>query len=158
LKQLHHLHIEKGAYYDLICSGMMIELIGFISREVETNKISPMKLLHTEKIKQYIHQHFREAVHLQELAEQVQRSPNYIIGVFKEIMGLTPIEYLHHIRIAEARNLLLNSDMTISEIAHYLGYYDISHFYRTFKKVAACSPHEINHLPELSNVKLKARL
>lgn len=59
---------------------------------------------------------------------------------FKRQTGHSPIDYLIQTRIAKARNLLLRSDATLSEIAAEVGYSDVYYFSRIFKKHVGISP------------------
>src|SRR5690606_40213174 len=77
---------------------------------------------------------------IEELADLAGVTPNYISVIFKEVVGYTPIQYLHQLRINTAINLLKNTSMTIHEIAEYLGYYDQSYFNRMFKKWMGTNP------------------
>jgi AraC-like DNA-binding protein len=137
---LHREHLEGKPMHRFIGSGILQELIGIASRDVETGEISPMKWQQSGKIQQYITANYRRTIHAKELAEQIGRSTNYTISLFKEVTGQTPVQYQRHLRITEARSLLLNTAMTVAEISEYLGFYDSSYFYRTFKKETSLSP------------------
>lgn len=137
---LHQEVLEAKPFYQLLCGGVVQELAGIASREIEAGEISPMKWKLARKLQHYIMKNYRKPIHVKELADLIQRSPNYTITLFKEATGQTPVKYLQQLRIAEARNLLRNTDMTVTEIADYLGFYDTSYFYRTFKKATSLSP------------------
>jgi AraC-like DNA-binding protein len=137
---LHREWQEEKPMYPFIASGILQELAGIASRETESGGISPTKWLLAEKMQRHIREHYREPLNVSEIAKLVQRSPNYAISLFKEVTGQTPVKYMQQLRIAEARNLLLGTDLTITEIADYLGFYDTSYFYKTFKKVTGLSP------------------
>ncbi|MFD0714769.1 helix-turn-helix domain-containing protein [Paenibacillus sp. GCM10027626] len=76
------------------------------------------------------------------MAHLIHPSPNYTIAIFREVIGSSPINYIHQLRIMEACSLLINSDMTVAEISNHLGYYDTSYFFRIFKKYTSMSPTE----------------
>ena len=67
-------------------------------------------------------------------------SKYYFVRLFKEIIGLTFIDYLNVIRLKEARSILLKTNFTISRISNEVGYSDASYFCRVFKKYCNCSP------------------
>lgn len=149
--ELHRVQLEKKAMYPLISTGILQELTGIASRESESAGISPAKWILAEKMQNYIRDNYRKQLGVNELADLIQRSPNYTISLFKEVTGQTPVQYMQQLRIAEAQNLLLNTDFTISEIAGHLGFYDTSYFYRTFRKVTSMSPSDFSARRERLN-------
>src|SRR5690606_23436175 len=111
----------KGPYYHYICHGIALELYGNVLREWEQKAIPHHKLEIAKQIEKYIFQHYRDEIRIENLAELVQRTPNYVSTIFKEVTGQTIIEFIHQFRISAARDLLLHSDMNISEISDHLG-------------------------------------
>ncbi len=88
----------------------------------------------------YIKEHFWEELTLEDVAQEVHFSPYYVSRLFKEELGLTFIEYLTKIRIDEAKRLLLETNMTVSEISDLVGYQDPSYFTKVFKKREGVTP------------------
>jgi AraC-like DNA-binding protein len=128
-------------HYQTICQGIVLELIGHMAREGEMEQFASIKLRLMEMVREHIIEHYREPVRISDLAELIDRAPNYITQTFKEITGLTPITYMHHLRVQRARTLILsNTRMTIGEISDHLGYNDQSHFNKMFKKIMGCPP------------------
>ena len=64
----------------------------------------------------------------------------YYCTVFKKITGRTFTEYVTHLRIAEAKRLLLKGSLPVTEVCYECGFNDLSHFTRTFKSVCGKSP------------------
>lgn len=83
-----------------------------------------------------------EFENVKELSKKTPYSYSRLSRIFKAHTGCTIIEYLSAIKINYAKDALLYTDKTISEIAHELGYESISHFNRTFKKIIGRSPGE----------------
>jgi len=127
-------------YRSFISPGILQELIGMLARELEKPEVTPMKMKYAQVIKHYLLEHYREPVEIGQLARLIHRSPNYTTSVFREVIGFSPIKYIHQLRIREACSLLLSTDMTIASISGYLGYYDTSYFFRIFKKHTAMTP------------------
>jgi two-component system response regulator YesN len=96
------------------------------------------------RVKQYIEQHFTQDLSLEHLAELVQLSPWYISKCFKEKFQISYIDYLTHCRIEYAKQLILQGEKSIKEIAFEVGYHDPNYFSRVFKKVCGCSPSSYN--------------
>lgn len=79
---------------------------------------------------------------LQSLSERMFVHPIYIARAFKERQGITVGEYQIKIKLANSVLLLLNTSLSINEIAHKNGFFDDAHFIRTFKSVYNISPHQ----------------
>ena len=88
----------------------------------------------------YIDAHLIENLNLSMLAARASVSPSYFSRTFKQLTGLNVTEYVIAKRIMLAKELLLSSDFTISEIANRSGFESLPHFYRMFKKFAGSTP------------------
>lgn len=74
------------------------------------------------------------------MAQRVGLSKSRFYTIYKSIYGETPVDSLIRARIDSAKNALLFSDASISEISDNLGYANLTHFMRQFKSVTGCSP------------------
>ena len=63
-----------------------------------------------------------------------------ICPAFKQKYGVTVVDYLTELRIEEAKKLLLETDMTVSEVAEEVGFSDTSYFSKVFLKSAGIPP------------------
>ena len=88
----------------------------------------------------YINEHINRPISNAELAAVAGMHPNYFIRLFKEKTGTTPAKHITIQRIERAKTLLETTDLPISDIMHSLGFDDISHFSKLFKRYAGYSP------------------
>ncbi|WP_338589951.1 AraC family transcriptional regulator [Paenibacillus sp. Y5S-9] len=88
----------------------------------------------------YIHDHYSEPITAEELAKRYHCSASYVSRLFKNQIGLGPIEYLIHVRVHRSKQYLLRSEARIQEIASNVGYADVYYFSRLFKKHTGLSP------------------
>lgn len=93
-----------------------------------------------EEIKQFVRADFRQEISLKKLAERFYFSPVYLGQLFKETTGMRFSEYLHQIRIDEARRLLQKTNMKIAQIAREIGYCDPDYFVINFKSITQETP------------------
>ncbi len=77
---------------------------------------------------------------VEDLSREVALSPYYLIRAFREVYKQTPHQYLVGLRIARAKELLRNSDLSITEICAAVGYESLGSFSTLFSKVAGISP------------------
>jgi two-component system response regulator YesN len=86
------------------------------------------------RITDYLSSHFRQETTLEELASLVGFSTSYLSRIFKKEFGMNFCSYVNHLRIEEAKRLLAAGDLSIKEIAYWLGYSDANYFARVFRK------------------------
>jgi AraC-like DNA-binding protein/ligand-binding sensor protein len=92
------------------------------------------------RAKEYIGEHQAERLKLGQVAKAVNMSAFYFCKTFKKVAGINFTDYLSRVRIERAKNLLLNPNLRISEIAFEVGFQSLTHFNRVFKKIAGQSP------------------
>ncbi len=92
------------------------------------------------KAKTFILEHQAEDVSLGSVAKAVNTSTFYFCKMFKKVTGLNFTNYLSRVRIEKAKNLLLNPNLRISEIAFEVGFQSLTHFNRVFKRIIGQSP------------------
>jgi YesN/AraC family two-component response regulator len=92
------------------------------------------------RARQYIHENQTEDLSLGQVARSVNTSVFYFCKMFKKSTGLNFTDYMSRIRVEKAKNLLLNRNLRISEIAYEVGFQSLTHFNRVFKKILGQSP------------------
>ena len=101
---------------------------------------TPQKSKVVEQIKENIQANYKNEISLDHLAQFVGHSKNYLCKTFKENTGMTINLYLNKVRIDKAAELLVNTNLDIAEISNDVGYNNIYHFIKTFKKIVGTSP------------------
>src|SRR5205814_3119933 len=94
------------------------------------------------RAKEYIRQNQGEELSLGMVAKAVNTSTFYFCKLFKKATGLNFTNYVSRVRIEKAKNLLLNPNLRISEIAYEVGFQSLTHFNRVFKKIIGQAPTE----------------
>jgi len=92
------------------------------------------------RAKSYIGEHQAEELPLDQMARVLNVSTFYFCKMFKKATGLTFTDYLARTRIERAKNLLLNPNVRVSEVAYDCGFISLTHFNRIFKRVVGKSP------------------
>ncbi|WP_138754683.1 response regulator [Paenibacillus sinopodophylli] len=83
---------------------------------------------------------------VEEIAKEVYLSPNYIRTIFKEKMGETILDYLTKVRINHAAELLKDKALKVREVAHSVGYENVSYFCSIFHKHKGSTPNEFRKM------------
>lgn len=90
--------------------------------------------------RQMMDQGYATSITIEQLSNAVALSPFYLIRLFRRIYKQTPHQYLIHLRITRAKELLRNSDLSVMEICMAVGYESLGSFSTLFRKVAGLSP------------------
>lgn len=127
---------------DIVVRTILLELTRHYyhknSAESERENINPKILL----AKQYINQNYSRTLTLTEVAQHVDLNISYFRHLFKQEMLISFKEYITHLRLASARTMLVDSNVSISRIIEEVGYTNISQFYRIFRQHYHMTPAE----------------
>lgn len=88
----------------------------------------------------HLNRHYTENPSIERLASIANYSPARFRRLFKEVTHLSPSDYVKNVRINAAKTLLATTGSRISDIAADIGYFDHSHFIRTFKALTGMTP------------------
>ena len=88
----------------------------------------------------FLVKHYNKSIKNDDLAKLTGLSTIYFRKIFTECLGISPITYLHKLRIKKAKEMLRSDYESIADIAESLGYPDVYDFSRTFKKHVGVSP------------------
>ncbi len=125
----------------LLLDNLVRELLILLSNR-DVSHIRNKKFL---EILDYINSNYASCVKLSSLSQRFSLSESYISRLFNEELSMKPSEYINRIRISAAISLLVDTDITISEIAEKCGYSGVYYFSRIFKKMTGASPMKIRN-------------
>lgn len=114
----------------------------FIAAEREGGSSYEKKVSYYKTVVTYMEQHLEDHVTLQDLADAIPCNSQYLCRLFKEVSGLSPIQYFISLRIKKACHLLSHTSLGVLEIALECGFENFSYFIRAFKKQMDCTPGE----------------
>jgi two-component system response regulator YesN len=92
--------------------------------------------------REYLENHYADDISLEDMAEQVNISPQYFSKLIKKTTGFNFIDWLSMLRVKKAKELLTNSNLTVKEVCFMVGYKDPNYFSRIFKKRIGITPSE----------------
>lgn len=115
------------------------KLIASFEKETE----SPLQIL--RQVKQYIHKHYQDDLSLDILAKKVYLSPNYLSRLFTEYNDCGINKYIKKVRMKKAKELLLNTPLSVKEIAKQIGYSSDSYFCKSFLKDFDVTPEKFRN-------------
>ena len=95
---------------------------------------------YVEQCRDYIRKHYREKIYLEDAAESIGISPTYLSHLFKKETGTCFQDFINEERVFRAANLLIYSDLSLPDIAHYVGFPNQSYMGKMFKKYKGMTP------------------
>lgn len=90
----------------------------------------------------YIQENYQEPLTVTSVCKRLEVSPQYLIRLFQQKLGKTPLQYLNNLRISKAKDLLRDASLTMKEITNAVGLDNPYYFSRLFKKTEGISPSE----------------
>jgi AraC-like DNA-binding protein len=130
---------EPDEFSALVLEGLTLEIIAEVSRcSVNESERTPPRWL--QQVRSILHEQYGERLSLVAVAELVDVHPVHLAREFRRFYRCTIGDYIRQRRIEFTCNQLRDSDASISEIAQAAGFFDHSHFTRTFKTQAGITP------------------
>ena len=144
---------NKAIGYDLVCQDLLEVLVVRLMRRTDFSLAPAASGTRTSKecaaVRRYIDSHFKESLSLDVLAEVAHVNKYYLVHTFSKEYGISPINYLISRRIAESKQLLSDTDHSLSQISHMLGFSSPSYFSQSFRKLEGVSPMEYRRQSKL---------
>ena len=137
---------QKNTGYEDVCQAYMEILIIRLMRNTTLSVPSKPPVISGNRqcaaARQYIDLHFKEALTLDQLADEVHMNKYYLSHAFKREYGVSPINYMISRRIEESKYLLAETDLSLSQISQLLGFSSLSYFSQVFRRTQAIGPRE----------------
>ncbi len=130
--------LEKAA--DTSMTDCMKWVAATAAKAVQAVKENQQQLDITQQIKVFINEHYMKPLTLEDIARVVYLSPDYAAKLFKTDTGISVKDYINHLRIEKAKQLLSKNGMTISRAAMEVGFENFPYFSTLFKQLTGDSP------------------
>ena len=118
----------------------LVTVLDALVWQISDNLIAGNKTPLAIEIANYLANHYREKISLDDISNVTYFSVAYCESEFRKTFGKSIIHYLIDLRISEAKNLLIETSMPCSVIAELVGFDDANYFSRIFKKRMGISP------------------
>ena len=145
-KDLTYLHDEFAKKLEGQLDEVDLKLLGHDLIEAYSNSlldaISFSKNEIIDKAIKIINEEYNKGLGLEDLANKLHLSKNYLCSLFKEETGFTFCQYLNTLKTNKAKKLLLEDKKTLEYISYECGFSSQPHFTMTFKKYTGKTPKE----------------
>jgi len=139
LEEINSEYNKKEAMYDIRCSNILSSVLTRAVIRAGQESGSKAETL-AGRVIEYIRENYSREITLEMLGEEFGYHPNYLGAVFVRQTGKPIYSYLVDYRIEQAISLLENTSSSVSEISALVGFCDISHFSKIFKRRTGYSP------------------
>ncbi|MFE5323698.1 helix-turn-helix transcriptional regulator [Paenibacillus sp. NPDC056579] len=137
--KLNAMSAEKRSHAFWERQLLFLRLLRLADEGQRMESLTPARIV-AEQAEAYIKQHFREDVTNASIGEALHFHPNYITRCMKTVYQCTPMEFLQHYRLEQAKLLLLTTDLPVSAIADRSGFHYAAYFSRCFTDKIGVSP------------------
>lgn len=135
LENIDTYNSQKPFGYQLVLKGSWLSIIGIL---LSLGHYQKSEINHNngklEHIHLYVEQNFHRPISIQEIADEVGFSQSHFMRYFKQLVGITWVDYLNNYRLEKSVNLLHQTDKNILSIALDCGFGNLSYFNRLFKR------------------------
>jgi AraC family transcriptional regulator len=112
-------------------------------RPRRTHRIGQLDRAVVDQIAEFVDEHMSDQLTLDDLAAQASLSAFHFARAFKRSTGLAPHQFVTMRRMERAKTLLLSTGQSVPQIAHTLGYLNVSHFRRLFRRCTGYLPSDL---------------
>jgi len=142
LTDLDFTHLKAFADYAAISIENLLNEMKLQAGLLDTIKKSPNSHRIINKARIYLESNFQYRLMVEDVAREMSVSTSHFKKIFKRDIGYTFSNYLNMLRIQKAKELLVKSKLSITEIAFSIGYNDSNYFSTVFKNIEGISPRE----------------
>jgi len=129
--------------YEELLSLLLRHIFMIINRYIQEGQTGGSQIQNEiERATHYFKEHYHEPISIEDYAESRHMSLSWFIRNFKQIVKMTPLQFITNLRITNAKSLLESTSYNITEIAQTVGYDNPLYFSRQFKKYTGVSPKE----------------
>lgn len=138
--ELYSIFLLEGKKWELKKKSLMFDLLGIIYDNTITLGILPEHRMIVQKSLKYIYNNLERKLTLDELVKHANVCRAKFVKIFKEECGVPPVKFVYKAKIEKAKNELISGNISIKEVAASLGFADVYHFSRIFKKISGMPP------------------
>lgn len=128
--------------------GLVFTILGILFSDFSSPNKLNLKITEKKEIKNisaalsWIDKNYFSQISNDDLSEQLALSTSYFEHVFKDSVGETPMNYLKQVRIAHARQIICNENITMTELATRVGFANVAAMNKAFKEIIGITPYQ----------------
>jgi AraC family transcriptional regulator len=144
LSEIRAADFASRIYVESLANQLVVHLLRHYStaKRVDNTPSRRLPRYKLDRAIEFIDDHLRENLTLDEISQSLSMSPYHFAHAFKQTVGLAPHRYITQHRIELAKSLLRETELSITQIAHHVGYSSQSHFSVVFHQCTGQTPRE----------------
>lgn len=145
LTKMLQVYTKQDKFYEIELKSYLLKLLVTVARDYEKTDRKKEKSIYKNSIKsciEYIETHYAEKFTTGDMAKFCAMSESYFMFFFKELIGVTFVQYLNAFRIEKSKKLLTETDFSLEKIACLVGFQDVNYYNRVFKKTEKITPQQ----------------
>ena len=142
LRKMTEEYYIKRPFYNEMLSAYLIEFFAAAAREkrLEKNAVYKSNKTKIDSVCKKMFEEYKYSYRVEHYAKYANLSTSRFYFVFKQSTGVSPVEYMNKLKINQAKELLKNTDSSVSEVSEAVGFSDQNYFGRVFKHYVGISP------------------
>ncbi len=137
-EKFHKIFSDGGLGYKFMCRSLFWQILFDVLSQFTKNSYEKKSTVYKGIL--YIENNYTSDFDVNELFKMCNMSPSAFRQKFKDIVGMTPVEYKNYLKTKKAIELLSSDEFNISEVSDILGFCDPYYFSKQFKHFWGCSP------------------
>ncbi len=146
--------VKDNAYEDFLIAEIY-KIIAYLYRyDIIKNPesfFSPEGINKIMPVLEYIHNHYKENISLDDMSSLVNVNKSHFCRLFKKAVNTSLVDYINFVRISKAESLLLSTEHSISEISELAGFSSGAYFTKMFKRIKSLTPMQYRKYKRQSN-------
>ena len=134
------IYLAEGPAYKLKMLASLLEITAILAENYLTEEEETERQERLRPVFGYIEQNYAQNIPISVLSRMINVCDDHFIRLFKAATNKSPVKYINDFRIGEAMKLLINTDLTVAEIAYKTGFSDQSYMTRRFKAALKITP------------------
>lgn len=143
--ELHRTWAAKDPGYLIKCRSLILDILYILLSDESRRQKTSTHYTKIARVVDMMRAHCERSYSLSELCAMTGLSPSYFRQLFKEMTGMSAIQFQNQQKIQRAKDLILSQNCNVTEAAQAVGFSDIYYFSRMFRKLTGQNPSEYLH-------------
>lgn len=138
--ELNRVWMMRGKGYLLKCRSLLLDIIFSMLGDEDRRRMQSAHYTRLNEIIDFMRENYSQSYSVEELSALSGLSSSYFRALFKQLTGMTIVQFQNHLKIDRAKDLLVSHSCNVTEAALSVGFSDVYYFSRMFKQLTGKNP------------------